>query len=376
MRIGVLTYHRSINYGSVLQAWATQHLLSQKGYDVEIIDYIPEHYNKLYSIYGSTKTLKGFIKRTLLAPLRIWQRNNFARFRNKNLNLSDRVYTKDTDLKVLEEEYNCIICGSDQIWNIRTLDSDDIFFLPDVKLKKIAFAVSINKTDFTEERCTEQLREWMNDFDHISCRERGGAVRLGCFLDGRRDIDVLLDPTLLHHKEDYYEICSERIIHSDYIFLYKVWPGEDSIHIIKHMQDRLKLPVYTLLLVKDIMSLVRIEKEGIKIIKVRTRPENYVSLIRYASYVITDSFHGTAFSIIFEKPLICINERRGDGNLRNDERIREILGLLGIDGHYLTYSDLAEPGFMPSEIDYTIVTAKRLELARRTIDKLMEYIDH
>ena len=146
------------------------------------------------------------------------------------MSLSEFRITSEDDIRILGDKYDCIIFGSDQIWNVYASDCDDVYFLPNVKTKKIAFSVSVNNTDYTETRCNDEMKRWMSDFDLLTCREASGAKKISDFLGGVH-IDTFLNPTLMHRKDDFFELCSDRIVKEDYIFLYKVWSGRDSYKI-------------------------------------------------------------------------------------------------------------------------------------------------
>lgn len=378
MRIGILTYHRSINYGSVLQAWATQRILSSEGYDVEIIDYIPEKYNQIYKLYLPSDSLFRVainITRIPIAIFRKRQRKFFEEFRSDNLVLSKQKYTHQLNVQELENQYDCFICGSDQIWNVHALDCDDIYFLPNIKKKKIAFSVSINTTSFSEPRCNQPLKDWISSFHSISCRENSGAKKIEQFLDNKIHVETLLDPTLVHKKETYYKICSQRIIKRKYILLYKVWLGDDSYDFVNYISKLFNLPVYTVLMINGVYTVLKNFKKGIHILFRKTRPEDYISLIRYADFVITDSFHGTAFSLIFEKQFFAINEIYSNGCKKNDERIMCILSQLGLEERYLTVNELKEKAGEITEIAYKDITKKRMILAEKTKCWLLKAIE-
>lgn len=378
MRIGILTYHRSINYGSVLQAWATQKLLSAEGYDTEIIDYIPEKYDRIYKLFLPGNSLLHVainFTRIPIAVFRKRQRQFFENFRSNNLVLSKQEYPHTLNVQELANQYDCFICGSDQIWNVHARDCDDIFFLPNIRKKKIAFSVSINTTDFSESRCNQSLKDWIGDFHNISCREDTGARRIEQFLDNRIHVETLLDPTLVLKEKAYYEICSKRIIKGHYILLYKVWLGDDSYDSVKKISKLLNFPVYALLMINGIYSAIKIEKKGIHILFRNTKPEDYLSLIRYADFVITDSFHGTAFSLIFEKQFFAVNQKRQNGCKKNDERIICLLSQLDLEERYLTVNELQEKIGVINDISYIDITEKRMILADKTKRWLLNAIE-
>ena len=368
MKIGILTYHKSINYGSALQAWATLSFLQNEGFDAEIIDYEPESFNSQYQIFNKKITPKNIIKnifRVPIAGIKRRQIKDFSDFKTDRMTLSKESYSPYSNLKLLEEKYDCIICGSDQIWNVHAKDCDDIYFLPEIQTRKIAFAVSINSTDYTEERCNSKMKEWILDYDLISCREKTGAERIADFIGHKKDVFTLLDPTLLHTKNDYLQICKPDTLPANYIFMYKVWSGKDTYKLVADIGKKLDMPIYTILMLKDILGLCKVEKNGIKVLKKELGPEHFLTYIRNASYVVTDSFHGTAFSIIFEKPFISVREKKPDGCLKNDERITNLLKLLGITERYLSLYELSEFDYTKA-INYSIVTEKRIKLANET----------
>ena len=111
-----------------------------------------------------------------------------------------------------------------------------------------------------------------------------------------------------------------------------------------------------------IKQILKIEKVGIKVETEHTSPEDFLSLIKYAELVVTESFHGTAFSLIFEKKFVCINSKDSLGNLKNDERIINILNIVGLENRYINIEDVSNFDYNQS-IDYNIVTKKRMKEA-------------
>lgn len=369
MKTGILTFHKSVNYGSVLQTWAMQELLRKEGYDVEVIDYEPQKYKNHYNTYLKTSNIKSILKNAARIPISKYMNNQsklFANFRESRLHLSEEKYFSYSDFRKLENIYDCIVCGSDQIWNVHAMDCDDVYYLPNIATRKIAYAVSINNTLFTEPRCNDDMKHWITDFSFISCRESAGAERIAKFIGEKKEVFTVLDPTLLHKKEVFDSIIHPSTVKEEYIFLYKVWSGVDGYIMAKSYGKQHNLPVYSLFMSKDFISLCKIEKQGIRVIKDRTAPEDYLSLIKNASYVITDSFHGTAFSIIFEKNVICVKEKRANGEEKNDERIINLLDTLDIRNRYISLSSIDQLEIV-SDLDYTKITKKRLE--RANIDK-------
>ncbi len=376
MKIGILTFHKSINYGSVLQTWATKNLLERMGYSAEVIDYEPGVLKDFYKLYPSGHNVKALARKIVRMPITKIKKNQqieFEVFRNRFLNLSNFTLNKNDNFKIIEDSYDCVVCGSDQIWNVHALDSDDIYYLPHINVKKIALSVSVNNTDFSEPRCNEEMKRWISDFDFLTCREESGSRKISGFLEGKREVKTFLDPTLMHDKEDFYPLCNDRVIKKPYIFLYKVWSGKDSYKLVSELGKHLNLPVYTMFMHNSIKELCMVESSGIKVIKKDTSPSDYLSLIRYADYVVTDSFHGTAFSLIFEKQFICVREKDANGHEKNDERIQNILKTVGLEDRYLALDRIFTYS-IANKIDYLTVTDRRMRIANENIATLKKVI--
>lgn len=184
-KIGILTFHKSINYGSVLQAFALSDLLSKRGYAVEIIDYEPASYSIQYRIFEkntSVHNVAANIRRLSVFDILWEQKKGFEKFREEYLPLSACKFTQASSPQEFSKYYDAVICGSDQIWNVTAKDCDPIFFLPGKQsYKKIAYAASVNTATYNEDVCDDQLRKNILDFDYISIREHSGAKRFHTF---------------------------------------------------------------------------------------------------------------------------------------------------------------------------------------------------
>lgn len=371
-KIGILTFHKSINYGSVLQTWALCKILSD--YNVSVINYEPRVYKKTYGLFSVSKGLKYNVNRLLNCMAIERQIQKFSGFRKSYLPLT-KGYISSTISKDTFDEFDAIITGSDQIWNVHAEDSDDIFFLPyTISAKKIAYACSVNDTDFTEKRCDDVLKEYMLDYDFISIREKSGADKVSRFLENKKSIYTVLDPTLLNSKEVYEEITNDQIIKEPYIFLYNVWSGFGAVKAAQRISELTGMPVYTAMMDSRIKQIMRIEKAGITVETRHTSPKDFLSLIKYSDLVVTESFHGTAFSLVFEKKFVCINSKNDLGNLKNDERIINILNITDLMERYITIEDI--DGFdFNKDINYDVVTSRRMNEADRCKSILFRAIE-
>lgn len=368
-KIGILTFHKSINYGSVLQSWALSRVISKR-FVVEIIDYEPLNYEFLYANYrqwNSWNNIKYNLKRMPLSSALNNQQQLFKKFRDKQLPLSRKKYNYNNGCDI-KEEYKGIVVGSDQVWNIRAKDCDPIFFLPfNYSGNKVSYACSINDTDYTEKNLPSNLASEICDFDFISIREESGKNKLEQFIAKQKKVYTLLDPTLLCNSSEYDSLLNDRIVDGKYIFLYNVWTSEVGIQAAKFLSEKLNMPVYTIMTASNVKEINLLKKSGILVDTVRTSPSDFLNFFKYASYIVTESFHGTAFSLIFEKPFVCVSNRT------NDERLNNILTLVGLKDRYMKLGEL-QTYDLKQEIDYEIVTEKKEKRAGECIELLYKAI--
>lgn len=168
----------------------------------------------------------------------------------------------------------------------------------------------------------------------------------------------------MNSKEEYFKICSPRFIAPRYIFLYNVWSNGDAVDAAICLSKKMNLPIYSALMKRDVKIIRKLRKKGIHVETKNTAPEDFVSMVRYADFVVTDSFHGTAFSLIFEKKFFAINERIED-KMKNDERILSILQRVGLEDRYLTLEQLSAMEEIKN-IDYKEVNYKKKELCEES----------
>lgn len=304
MRIGILTQPLKSNYGGILQNWALQQVLINLGHEPITIDFLPRP--SLYRFICST--IKSLI--LWLIPFR---RRKFIRWHYKRSPLFEKFIEskiKKTDIchrysMALVREYHldALIVGSDQTWrplyNRNVLYDMFLRFAKDFRGKKIAYAASfgVDQWEFTEEQ-TRICSSLVQLFDAVSVREESG-VRL-CREYLKINAIPALDPTLLVEKEAYLELCSH-IPERREIFLaaYVLDSSNEVEDVIKEES------------VKRGMIVRRYSADA----NAELTVEEWISIFRDASFIVTDSFHGTVFSIIFGKPFRCV-ANIGRGNAR------------------------------------------------------------
>lgn len=376
-RIGILTFHKAINYGSVLQAWALQNVLRMNEYDSEIIDYEPKELKHLYET--SLKDAKGFkrkLKRILSLKRNVsMQREKFLQFRKEDLHLSKEMYSYDSDFEIIADKYDVIITGSDQVWNTNIVDCDPIFFLPfPFNGKKIAYACSVNEGQVNERFPAEWLDKWLRQYDFISVREQSGVEKVSSFLGYNMKIYNTLDPTLLLDKNMYSSLIGDRLKNEHYIFLYNMWTKMEGIQVARKISEKLGLPVYTITNQMDMIRIIKYSRNGVKVDLQHTGPKDFLNYIYYSDFVITDSFHGTAFSIIFNKEFLTLNTHMDNGQYKNDERLKSILSHESLVERFVKIDDI-DSFELNKKIDYKKVNEYREDLKSQSLGFLIDAIE-
>ena len=296
MKIGILTFHRAHNYGAVLQAYALEKYLESKGNVVEVVDYL--------SKVNSASNLIWFFKRRNIFALlinllfkfyRIYKRfKKFNSFINKTLNLSSTIMDINQFYKL---DYDVYIVGSDQVWNDEiTKGFDPIYFGAfDTKNKslKITYAVSMGEKNTLSKNEITYIKNNLSNFNSISVRENMMLELLSPYFNNT--ITKVLDPTLIVNKELFNSLLCKPKAKRNYVLVYQVAYSRYIDRFAKKIADQLYANIIF------VESNVRYYIPRMKHIEAAS-PEEFLGLIKYASCIITTSFHGIAFSIIFEKP--------------------------------------------------------------------------
>lgn len=299
-KVGILTYHSSDNYGSVLQAYALHKYLSNFC-DAEVIDYRKSEVKDLYKIFKPMNSkfniITNFYNALYYKKLEK-QKKGFEAFRKNFINLSEREINEKADLDMFVNGYDALVCGSDQVWNFDLLDFDNSFLLdfPEFAGKKIAYAASMGPKQKSKEQVAGYKKIFEN-FDGISVREESAQEVLSEVME--KPIDTVIDPVFLLSKEEWTELIKDAGIKEkkeDYVFCY--FPGGVSKELEKFSVELAKkMNCKRILVVSEWRNFFRSGKKMYD-----CAPVEFVSMIKNAKAVCTSSFHGTAFSIIMDTP--------------------------------------------------------------------------
>lgn len=300
-RIGIITYHRSQNYGAQLQAYATRTALTQMGHQAEVIDgNTIGQQKKLF--HWNFRNIKGFLGALRNNMVSLFcekaRRRHFAEFSTQHIGLSTPCPTR-AELEQQCRRYDAVITGSDQVWHPQICEGDTAFFL-DLPLRseqKIAYAPSFGVPDYTEKEAARYM-PLINDIGHLSVREQAGQELIRRHTG--KEATLVLDPTMLLTRADWEKLALPAPYRKPYLFYFTILdepPGTDAM--VRRIAAQRGLQIVRIGALKDVL------KRGF--INARSKgPREFLGLVRDADFVVTSSFHGTVFSILFEKEFLCV----------------------------------------------------------------------
>lgn len=333
-KIGILTFHTADNYGAVLQAYALKEYVSSRySRSTEIIDFHTpghdvEHY-KLFKI-KHPNILKNFILNSFVA-LRYFsfkrKHRLFEAFRNDYLSLSKRRYESEESLGVHEGDYDVYITGSDQVFNPYVPYSNTYYlgFVKRPSIKKMSYAGSFGIAVLPDTE-KNRIKELLSGFDYISCREENGLTILKDL--GIENADFVCDPVFLLSTEQWTKLIARRMVQEDYIFVYDLNGGASLIEIAQNIKKEMGFKKIICATSKTIKSYKDTE------CKYDVGPLQLLSYIKYAKYVVTDSFHGSSLALILNtKVLIYV------ATPSTSSRLTSLTTKLGLSSQLIVDSD-------------------------------------
>lgn len=359
MKTGTITFHCTDNPGSLLQTYALHKTLNDLGCENEVINYQKKGWkNEFAAKYYLYLSKFGVLKYPLGLAWRIYiglKRYCFLYFQRKNIVLSSRKICKKEDLKILEKKYDVVISGSDQIWNVYNEKVDYSFFLDFVSddRKKVAYAASFGM-DSVPEKNKQEIINLLNAYSAISVREQE-AMHLVSELIGK-NVQQVLDPTLLLNQEQWNDLA-KKSKYKNYIFLYVRRREKKIADYCSRLSEQTGLRIVE---VTGTRKLVRSAK-NVKL----WSPVQWLGLIRDSNYVVTNSFHGIVFSIIFKKEFYAfpLEGSQDSGN----SRMYSLLRMFGLEDRLIEAPDV---DYKKECIDYEKVE----EIIKKEQKKSMKFI--
>ncbi|MFA7192941.1 MAG: polysaccharide pyruvyl transferase family protein [Bacilli bacterium] len=292
MRIGVITFHKALNYGALLQTYALQTFLTQQGYDSKLINYYPRSFKQERKVIDF-RSFDAFLKSLIKYPKYQKKILAFDCFLNR-CNKTKR-YTNSAKLVELNSQFDAFVTGSDQVWNSRWNFNDPAYFLgfadPN---KKYSYAASVG-SKIEDPFLTNKFISEVSSFNKISLRENSTALWLKGILKDK-DIETNVDPALLLSKEDWLKLVKKKK-EKPFLLIYTLEDDKELIEFAKKEAAKRNL---RLVQIRDVFKKEDPEIHYASCISI----ERFISLFAKADFVVTNSFHGLVFSTIFEKEFI------------------------------------------------------------------------
>lgn len=357
MKIGILTFHSAHNYGAMLQCYALQEVLKHMGHDVEVIDYRPDYRLRPHQVFDIHRfkplpIIKQIAFKIITLKDRAIRNRKFENFMRNYLALSDRVAKN-----LIPDSYDIYVMGSDQIWNPKiTQGFDPVFFgcfgFPKAKRIYISYAASMEQLELNDDE-KEFCHKALNNFDAISVREKVLANLLQPLTS--KKVEIVLDPTLLLDTQNWEEIAKLPKIKEKYVLVYQIRVKKNIVQIANEIARQINAIVIQVT-VSPYHNRRKLQHES---------PTQFLGLMQHAACVVTTSFHGTAFSVIFNRPFYYVE--LGDGC---DSRAKSLLSDIGLANRITQVND--SPTF--TSIDYDIVNDTLVELKMKSLEFLRRSI--
>lgn len=359
MKVGILTFHCAHNYGAVLQCYALQETLKNMGHDVEVIDYRPQYLITPYQRFNIRwflrknifKVIKRIFREIYLYRIRKNRYNNFNQFITNHFNLS-----KEIENNIIPDNYDIYIIGSDQVWNKYITNGIDPIFWGEFRKSStqeiITYAASMEASEISKED-QSKIKKLLENFNYISVREETLKQLLVKITE--KNIEVVLDPTLIANPRIWDQIIIPSQKKRRYILLYQYFKNKNILRIANRIATQINaevLNITTDFLTKDIDNSVSLYDIS---------PEAFLGYFKDASLIITPTFHGTAFSIIFNRPFYFVKLKDTENT-----RVNTLLTNLQLSNRIINETDT--PVF--NDLDYSQANIKLNDLREKSINFL------
>ena len=328
MEIGILTWLHNGNYGTVLQAYALQRYLRDKGYEVHNLDYAPSALEKVLNLLKSKNSpslflekWENYLTRKKASHQKLESKyKKFDVFLENNFHLTDRIISPK-QIKSYSDRFEVFICGSDQIWSPMLFNPVYYFdFVDDSKIK-ISYACSFGVSEIPDNK-RNVIKGLLQRYTNISVREQEGCRIVYKLLE--QQVPVVVDPVFLLEQSEWDKIAAEKLLEEDYIFAYFLSNNDEHVKIAMDIAGQYNLKLVLVPVTKEQYDIdaILVEDAG---------PEEWISLIKHAKIVLTDSFHGSVFSLIYEKKLMIFKRFSDNSKKSQNSRIYTLIKQYGLE---------------------------------------------
>ena len=347
MKVGIVTFNQAINFGAHLQAYALQEYISSLGEEAyQVI--IRNNHQDIFMPINNFHSVLANLRRAVFYSRFKRKLNLFRDFEKKYINYTDWIIDTQ-NASDYEDSFDCWVTGSDQVWHCAA-GMNEIFFLEFVRTKKrIAYAASMGEPVVKKDEY-ERFCDALRKFNYISVRE--DSIKSLISQASNLNVSCVLDPVFLLGREHWQQFIKP--IKNKYIFVYATQVSEELLNQINDLKDKTGYDVYT------VHKLPRIKA---RILEYKSGPIEFLSYIANAQYIITSSFHCTAFSIIFEKNFVTISHSN------TGARTNDLLTKFGIE------NDVAKSGVYNYFENYGYDYSKIREAMEHYVKKSKEFLN-
>ena len=364
-KVGIMTWIKYQNYGTALQAGALSNIIKMMGYEPFNINYCPRAINDSshYSLKGIYNKGIETIKRTLNGQYTSEIKSQlYKKYIAENLNVTEPCNTK-VELADLNDHFDAFVCGSDQIWT--PLAFDENYFLSYVRNpdKIIAYAPSIGLTKIENPIVREKMKHLIGKFKHLSIREQQGAELIRRLCD--KNAKVVLDPTLLLSSKEWNVFEQQAtyktsLLPDKYIICYFLGDYTQYMQKVKEISNKLHMPYF-------IIPQFKLQSQDEHCVPFDVGPAEFLKLWSHAAYTITDSFHGVAFSLNYNKPFSVFKRFKENARGNQNSRVINILRLVNLESRILENN--GQPNSF-LELDFSEANYRLNELRKQSLEYL------
>lgn len=381
-KVGLIITLRGVNYGMLLQSYATQHYLDNAGFNTVIIRIKASE--GVYSYVSKLKYLLKILTKPLALKISLKKRRRkkivdrdpvlhaaqVERKRTADIFVKERFHdilyfsSEDTAREAVKA-YDAVLVGSDQQWNPSAFYSNTVtlMFVPN-EVKKISYATSLGVSSIPK-YLTKRGKEFLSRIDYLSVREPSGKIIIDSIV-GKKAV-VVLDPTFLLTKEDWdSSIKRMKLINEPYVFCYFLGDNAEYIEVVRQFCSNHS---YKMVVVRNIETYTGEVSEIGDVILEGPSVEEFLNYIRYASVICTDSFHCTVFSIINHRQFVSFYRTKSSNKNSRNSRIDDLLGELSLQEHIYSMTNGVDE-IVEKTINYTAIDERIGKLREDSISFL------
>lgn len=378
--LAIVTY--GTNYGTYLQAFATQHIVRTLGYDTEVINinsvkaevsrarkkYFLKQLCNLPELNSYKHVVQGLVWERINPQYRQYLGNRkraLEKFKKENFVFSEIKDSWEGLTQLCQERYAHVLVGSDQLWRPANIAGNfyTLNFVPE-NINKIAYATSFGLKEIRPNQ-KSIATEFLSRINHLSVREKSGAQIVRKLTN--REIPIVCDPTMLLTKEEWNSFVSpEPIVKEKYVLCYFLGDNKEHRQFARKLADKIGCKIVGVL---HIAGYLAIDKSFGDIVPENIGPFEFLNLIKNAEFVCTDSFHGCVFATVFNRKLCAFRRFAKDSKMSTNDRITTLLSMLGMESSLIYGTEEAEV-VLQVKTDYCEVEQKLTKKRMESLDYL------